>query len=165
MGQGTDSCGGYEVEYDEYEDALCSGMWVQSDGSSIKPSDMSVSHLRNTKRICENLMLASSFECDQDKWQDWVDIFADELSSRGELQFHVAKYTSTGKVKHTRGTKLELICHCGNTYSPRLADLKRGWARSCSKRCASIKRDYGRPDPKCATTGKSIKDLLKEKQQ
>ena len=35
-------------------------------------------------------------------------------------------------------------CHCGEIYSAREADLNRGWGLSCSKRCAAIKRNYGR---------------------
>ena len=160
MGQGTDSCGGYDVEYDAYEDALNTGKWIQQNGSSICPSKMTVSHIRNTKRICENLVMTSSSDCESEKWQEWVDIFSDELSSRGELQVHVAKYTSPSAVKKTRGSKVELICHCGNKYLPRLADLKRGWGKSCSKRCASIKRDFGRRDPICTETGKDYKEII-----
>lgn len=162
MGQGTESCGGYEVEYDQYQDALLDGKWIQSDGSSISPSDMKVSHLRNTKRICERLASESNFSCDSEKWQEWVDIFDDELSCRNELPFHVAIYTSQEKIKPTRGTKVNLICHCGKPYSPRKADLKRGYGKSCCKRCASIKRDYGRPNPRCATTGVTLSKLLKD---
>lgn len=43
---------------------------------------------------------------------------------------------------------LALKCHCGDTYTARVADLERGWAMSCSKSCAAIKRDFGRPKPK-----------------
>lgn len=32
-------------------------------------------------------------------------------------------------------------CHCGKTYEARKADVDRGWARSCSKSCAAIKRE------------------------
>jgi len=41
--------------------------------------------------------------------------------------------------------KREMICHCGLHYEAREADLKRGWAMSCSKSCAAIRRDFGRP--------------------
>lgn len=163
MGQGTESCGGYEIEYDKYEEALCDGLWIQKDGSVIRPSDMTNQHLRGAKRLCEKMSQSSTFSCDTDKWQDWIDIFDDELTSRGELTFHVAKYTSPKEVKPTRGKKIELKCHCGTVYSPRLADLKRGWGKSCSKRCASIKRDYGRANPVCVITGVSVKELLKDR--
>lgn len=42
-------------------------------------------------------------------------------------------------------TKIELKCHCGEHYFAREADIKRGWGLSCSKSCAAIRRDYGRP--------------------
>lgn len=44
--------------------------------------------------------------------------------------------------------KREMICHCGEHYMAREADLKRGWAKSCSKSCAAIRRDFGRPSAK-----------------
>ena len=37
-----------------------------------------------------------------------------------------------------------MICHCGAKYLARESDLSRGWARSCSKSCAAIRRDFGR---------------------
>lgn len=40
--------------------------------------------------------------------------------------------------------KIEMKCHCGAIYYARTADLKRGWGYSCSKRCAAIRRDFGR---------------------
>lgn len=163
MGQGAESCGGYDVEYDEYEEGLVDGMWTQRNGSSICVSKMTASHIRKAITVCENASKRANFSCDADKWNSWIDIFESELDSRGESKFKpLARYNSPKAIKPTRGAKLELICHCGAKYSPRLADLKRGWAKSCSKRCASIKRDYGRPDPKCANTGKTLKSLLKE---
>ena len=164
MGQGTESCGGYDVEYDEYEEGMADGTWTQQGGGSIKIKDMTTSHIRNSIKICENASRSANFSCDTDKWDNWVDIFESELQSRGESKFKpVAHYDSPEMIKPTRGSKLELICHCGNKYSPRLSDLKRGWAMSCSKRCASIKRDYGRANPVCAITGVSVKKLLKDR--
>lgn len=46
MGQGAESCGGYDLEHDEYEENLCSGRWVQRDGSSIEVSKMGTSILK-----------------------------------------------------------------------------------------------------------------------
>ncbi len=37
-------------------------------------------------------------------------------------------------------------CFCVETYKARLADIARGWAKTCSKRCAAIKREFGRPN-------------------
>lgn len=41
--------------------------------------------------------------------------------------------------------KINLICHCGKSYTARQADLDRGWGLSCSKSCAATKRGFGRP--------------------
>jgi hypothetical protein len=36
-----------------------------------------------------------------------------------------------------------MVCRCGTEYDARLADLNRGWGRSCSKSCAASRRDFG----------------------
>jgi len=36
---------------------------------------------------------------------------------------------------------IEKTCACGNVYTARVADVKRGWAKSCSKSCAAKKRE------------------------
>lgn len=38
-----------------------------------------------------------------------------------------------------RGKTVECKCHCGATFTARVADRKRGWAKSCSKSCAATK--------------------------
>ena len=43
------------------------------------------------------------------------------------------------------GITQTMKCHCGNLYEARTADLKRGWALSCSKSCAATRRSYGKP--------------------
>lgn len=164
MGQGTESCGGYEIEYDPYEEGLCDGMWQQSDYSSIHVSKMSVKHIRNSIKLCENMRNTSNFSCDEDKWDEWIDIFESELYSRGEPRYELktpVHYDTPEKVKSTRGSKIELVCHCGNKYSPRVSDLKRGWGKSCCKKCASIKREFGRRDP-VGIDGKSYKRIIEE---
>lgn len=32
-------------------------------------------------------------------------------------------------------------CHCGIDFVAKVADRRRGWAQSCSKSCAAIKRE------------------------
>lgn len=32
-------------------------------------------------------------------------------------------------------------CHCGTLFLAREADVKRGWAKSCSKSCAAVARE------------------------
>jgi hypothetical protein len=46
----------------------------------------------------------------------------------------------------TRGKKQTMKCHCGNIYEAREADLKRGWALSCSQPCAATRRSEGKPE-------------------
>lgn len=36
-----------------------------------------------------------------------------------------------------------MVCHCGTPYLAKATDLKRGWALSCSKSCAAMRRVYG----------------------
>jgi len=45
-------------------------------------------------------------------------------------------------------SKVWMVCHCGEEYQAREADLKRGWGYSCGKSCAAIRRDFGRPKAK-----------------
>ena len=42
----------------------------------------------------------------------------------------------------------EFTCGCGKLFKARLADRRRGWAKSCSKSCAAIKsnRETGKYD-------------------
>lgn len=165
MGQGTESCGGYEIEYDPYDFNESGGFeyWTQRDGSSIKVSEMSSNHIRNTIKVCEMAKLRETFSCEVDKWDEWIELFEFELSNRNELIHDIkapAHYDSPDKIKQTRGSKIDMVCHCGKEYSPRIADLKRGYAKSCSKRCAAIKRDYGRPNP-TSKDGLSYKEIIK----
>jgi hypothetical protein len=45
----------------------------------------------------------------------------------------------------SQGKTQTMKCHCGGLYEARKADLARGWALSCSKSCAAIRRDYRKP--------------------
>lgn len=54
----------------------------------------------------------------------------------------------------SRGQTVEVRCACGVTFTARVADRKRGWARSCSKSCAARRSN--------AQTGKYQKFLHKE---
>lgn len=159
MGQGTESCGGYEVEYNPYEDGLADGVWTQSNGAPIKISNMSLRHLKNARIVATNMRDSMTFSCDDDMWQGWVDAFDSEIFFR-ERQTKQKSKISGKLIKPTRGSKLYLVCHCGKNYHARVADLKRGWGKSCCKRCAAIKRDFGRPDPVCAKTGISLTKIL-----
>lgn len=145
MGQGAESCGGYDIEYDEYDDAdlVSGGIWTQRDGSQIRVSDMTDTHLKNTMRLCAKLSQEATFECDQEKWQAWVDIIGDELSGRAKRDDNKRqeKILVTRKGgNNPRGRKVKMTCHCGKHYEARESDLKRGWGLSCSKSCAAYRK-------------------------
>lgn len=146
MGQGAEDAGGYEVDYDEYEDCQ-DGYWIQRDGSRIAISEMTVSHLINTKRICARLAVTANFTSDSEKWFDWVEVFDKEIAVREMRQKSDPKSVKAEK-SNPRGVIIEMICHCGFEYKVRSADIKRGWGLSCGKRCAAIRRSYGRPAAK-----------------
>ena len=151
MGQGTESCGGYDVDYDEYDEGLSTGMWTQRNGSQIHISKMTVSHMQGARRVAESAARRANFTCDIEKFEAWVDAFDDEISRRGgEVERAPAVYVDGSVKKETRGAKAQMQCHCGGFYLAREADLERGWGLSCSKRCASIRRDYKRPAAKRA---------------
>lgn len=40
-----------------------------------------------------------------------------------------------------RGKMVDQTCACGKVFQARAADVKRGWAKSCSKTCAARKRE------------------------
>lgn len=147
MGQGTESCGGYDLDYDEYDDdSLIDGMWTQKNGTRISVTKMSTSHLESTSRMCERLARSATFTSERDKWEQWVDIFDTELSRR--VKEAKPKKEKVGVAKPSRGAKQWMVCHCGKHYQARLADLKRGWGLSCGKSCAATRREFGRPAAK-----------------
>lgn len=145
MGQGAESCGGYDLEYDEYEENLCSGRWVQRDGSSIEVSRMGTTHIKNTLRMVRRLAASSSFTSEADKWEAWADIFEEELSRR----IHIPDKNESAKPRNPKhGVRAQMICHCGKQYEAREADLKRGWGLSCSKSCSASRKTFKLPPAK-----------------
>lgn len=54
-----------------------------------------------------------------------------------------------------RGATVEVKCACGTSFTARVADRKRGWAKSCSKSCAAIKsnRETGKYEKHLASVG------------
>lgn len=146
MGQGTESCGGYEVHYDEYEEGLAEGVWTERNGNTIHVSEMTSQHLRNTLRLVNKLYQTSTFESEADKWHDWIEVIENELARRPVPS--VKKIVIKREHIPVRGAKTKMKCHCGSEYEARNADLKRGYGYSCSKRCSAIRRDYGRPAAK-----------------
>lgn len=146
MGQGSDSCGGYDydAEYDYLEDCQDRGVWPQKVGGPIPIGEMTDSHLKNAIAHVEKLALTSTFECNRQMWEAWADMFAQEIANRRlNRKSHINSQQKKPSV--VRGITQIMRCHCGEQYSARMADIKRGWGLSCSKRCAAIRRDFGRP--------------------
>ena len=56
---------------------------------------------------------------------------------------------------------IAMQCHCGNQYFAKEADLKRGWGLSCSKHCAAVRRDFGKPAAKRLDGLKIVKTAKK----
>lgn len=168
MGQGTESCGGYDVAYDALTDAP-DGVWIQANGVGIRVTQMALSHLVNARRLAQRHAETATFTDDADRWREWVDLFDEEIDHRrAQPRSATSSGMATpsahqsvsgtseerggvlnglaGRVKPVvRGAKATMVCHCGQRYEARTADVKRGWGLSCSKRCAAIRRDFGRP--------------------
>lgn len=149
MGQGAESCGGYEVEYDEYEEGLSGGYWTQRDGSRISVEAMSLQHLRNARRVAQEASRRATFTDESEKWDDWVEIFTNAIYDKERAPVKKASVpAATKSKKKVSGKCLTMRCHCSIVYQARVADLKRGWGLSCSKRCSAIRREFGRPPAK-----------------
>lgn len=149
MGQGTESCGGYELEYDPYDscESRSFSVWHGKDGD-YKVSEMSVSHMKNSIRLCVAMKKTASCSYDEEKWQEWIDVFEDEIRTRAlspesKKTPNKKPIRSASRVekKPVRGAKKEVTCHCGKKFLARVADIKRGWGKSCSKSCAAIARN------------------------
>ena len=147
MGQGTDSCGGYDFDYDGYDCGLSSGLWTQRNGTTISVSKMSLAHLYNARRIAKVAADRASFTSDARKFNEWCDIFTDEIERRNR-QITITPATAVKPATIPRGTKVKMKCHCGTVYLARTADLSRGWGLSCSKACAAERRETGSPRSK-----------------
>lgn len=151
MGQGSDSCGGHEVDYDPYEEGMEKGEWTQRNGVGICISDMSLSHLKGARRVAYCAQMNATFTDMADQWEQWVDMFDAEISRRSTTASKAVSATVLTPVKaptKQRGKMVQMVCHCGQEYEAREAELKRGNGFSCGKRCAAIRRDYGRPKAK-----------------
>ena len=84
MGQGTDSCDGWNVDYNPYEDGLANGTWYPKDKPPIKVEDMSTKHIVNTLKMCQRLANDAAFDDERYLWQNWVDVFECELTDRND---------------------------------------------------------------------------------
>lgn len=143
MGQGTESCGGYDVDYDPYEEGMEKGEWTQRNGVGISIKDMTLSHLKGARQVALNAARRATFTSDIEMWEEWVEMFDNEIERRPVEQPPLKAVTAPKAPP--RGKMVEMICHCKQEYKAREADLKRGQGLSCSKRCAAIRREFGRP--------------------
>lgn len=143
MGQGSDSCGGWEIDSDFVDEILENGIWIQRDGTHVPVDKMTSTHIKNSIPYAKRMAKNANFSYTTQQWDEVIDMLENELNSRS-ITRHITKEYSGDKAK-SRGEKVKMRCHCGNSYSARSADLKRGWGFSCSKRCAAIRRKYGRP--------------------
>ena len=143
MGQGSDSIDQTlgEYEWDEQQRGLTFGDWTMRDGSKINVSKMTLRHLQGAMRVASEAAQRACDTASEELWNNWVSVFEDEISRRPKP---VPKLFAGVKAP-TRGSKAKMVCHCGNEYEARTADLARGWGLSCGKRCAAIRRDFGRP--------------------
>ncbi len=88
MGQGTESCGGYEVEYDPYYEELRNSnnpCWTRKNGTTIPVSKMTKNHLRGAIRVAERASMRQSFSCDSETFDEWVELLTEELASRDNI--------------------------------------------------------------------------------
>ena len=158
MGQGTESCGGYEIEFDPYDEVESDGfrVWHGRCGS-IEVCKMEDGHIENAIRTCKKLADRETFDFDREKWLGWIDNFEDELSHRAETDGRIPRKKQQSRATKRKnrtppkkliiqsGTHQKMKCYCGRVYTAKTADLKRGWGLSCCKRCAAIRRKYGSP--------------------
>jgi hypothetical protein len=149
MGQGTDSCGGYDFDYDPYDEGLANGEWTTKTGGGIHVSQMSVRHLEGALLVAQRAKRNATFDDQREKWEDWIELFERELSHRA---YAPAAPKVIKAPQPVRGKTVTMICHCKAEYEARQADLNRGYGKSCSKRCAAIRRDYKRPAGKPKVT-------------
>lgn len=66
-----------EQEYLYVEDMANRGIWTTRDGTEIRVEDMTSSHIRNAKALCERNNVC-------DLYTPWIERFTEELRKRGE---------------------------------------------------------------------------------
>jgi len=100
-------------------------MWRKANGQEIAVSKMTSGHLKNALALLHRA---------PDPNDAAIAMLEREVEKRG-LQRKISV-----------GSTQLMECYCGHRYTARTADLKRGWATSCSKACAALKRERGLPD-------------------
>ncbi len=155
MGYGMDESIDFD-EPDHYEEGLAMGEWMQRNGGVKNVTDMTTSHIRNARRYAVAAMETARDTHTESVFSDWVDTFDEALAERSRKRIGAipARLAPVKRKHEIRGARVRVRCHCGSEYSAREADIKRGWGLSCSKRCAAIRREFGRPAAKPVSAGK-----------
>lgn len=131
-------------------------VWRMKDRSTKHLKNMTESHIKNTIDYLNRKYLG--FELDYEEgnnqkfylYQRTIEILNYELLRRKEENDLSAEIKHAQK-KEKKETKKQvfiqelpqdlpsnvlMLCGCGEEYTARKSDLKRGWGRSCSKKCA-----------------------------
>lgn len=66
-----------EEEYERIQKEAERGVWLKRDGTEIRIEDMTSSHIKNAKALCERNNVC-------DLYTPWVERFTEELRKRGE---------------------------------------------------------------------------------
>lgn len=109
MGQGSDSVpdldGGYH--WDCLQDNAMNGRWEGQDGTLYNIRDMTTSHIQNVIKHLQNRRGSHIDTCTEDFYEEYIDIFYDELDSRGKDLYS----KSGGESRSTGGNskKVELF--------------------------------------------------------
>lgn len=117
-------------------------MWCKANGQEIAVSKMTSGHLKNALALLHRA---------PDPNDAAIAMLEREVEIRGlqrKINSGGLRSETSKQYKKARGSTQLMECYCGQQYKARTADLKRGWATSCSKACAALKRERGLPDAK-----------------
>lgn len=149
MGQGTwgmdDS---YDTECESYENALDRGLWIMRGGETIYINKMGDTHLKNTLNYVGRLYNKEYDYSRKQVWLGYISAFRNELDSRvitTKPKSIVLTVATSITTKSSVGVMVSMRCHCGVVYDARQSDLNRGWALSCGKSCAALRRANNLP--------------------
>ena len=124
--------------------------WTHKDGTASSVTDMSTSQLRKAIKVCTTAHIDAMFSCNEDKWCDWITLLEKEIASRPLIQ--TTKQRKGVFVKNPATKTQRMKCFCGAIYSARVVDLTKGRDETCSKRCAGVRRLYGKAKATKVTT-------------
>lgn len=151
MGQGTwgmaDDGGPVYSEADSRLDDLESGVWSGRD-RIYRIEDMSASHLDRVANLCYRMSLCASCTSIASTWRYLSRTFRAESAEKCRKVAIVSRGAALKvKLPQTptvpRGARMERVCTCGNKFTARVADVKRGWGKYCGKSCAAKNNKAG----------------------